>query len=195
MLVLALLLAQMVPAPMPTDDAPSAFACTFASALAGAHCVYEAAAGPGTARDNGKLAAEAGLRACTGESRGDESLRKECEKAVADASLSRACGIARRLADEQGRLTEDAGDCVEALRAAVARTTRAAAIALDCCRCLSEARCKVPANQCRRELADLTPGAALQSCLSHACAETCAFSSQPAPEKPQKAPLEPGDKI
>jgi hypothetical protein len=186
MLLLALLLAQPIPPPMPVDEEPSALACTFQTALAGSHCVYEAAAAPGAAKANSKLAADAGLRSCAVESRGEDALRKDCEKAVADASLGPTCAIAARLADDKGRLTEQAADCVEAVREAVGRTTRAAAISLECCNCLSAARCAVSGSQCRRELADLAPGAALKSCLARSCQDACAFAAPPAAGKAGK---------
>ncbi len=188
MILLALLLAQALPPPMAVDDEPSALACTFDSAVGGSKCVYEAASGPGVARDNSKAAADAGLRACAVAARRDDGLRKDCEKAVAEASLGLRCAVASRLADDQGRLTAQAQGCVESVRAAISRTSRAAAIALDCCKCLGESRCGVPAAQCRRELADLMPGAPLKSCLAKSCAETCSFASPPPAEKAQNAP-------
>src|SRR5260370_29552445 len=175
MLLLALLLAQQVPPPMAVDEAPSALACTFEAASGGSNCLYEAASGPGARRDNSKAAADAGLRACALEAPRDEGLRKDCEKAVAEASLGGKCALAVRLADERGRLTAQAQGCVEAVRLAVAQTARAAAISLDCCKCLGESRCTVGASQCRRELADLIPGAAPGACLPKACQHPCAL--------------------
>ena len=188
MLLLALLLAQPVPAPLTQDEEPSALACTFEAALGGATCLYEASSAPGAPRDNSQAAADAGLRACLSAARGDAGLRKDCEKAVAEASLGAACAVAARLADARGRLTAEASGCVEVLRAAVARTFRAAALSGDCCRCLAESRCAVAASQCRRELADLAPGAALQSCMSRSCRDSCAFSAPPLPARSPAAP-------
>ena len=179
MLLFALLLAQPVPAPVPVKEEPSAFACTFEAALSGAKCLYEASSMPGAPQDNSQAAANAGQRACVAVAGRDEGLRKECDNAVAEASLSAACALTVRLADAQGRLTFEARGCVEAVREAVARTSRAAALSGDCCRCLGESHCPVPASQCRRELADLMPGAALQSCMSRACRDTGAFSAPP----------------
>ena len=188
MLFLTLLLAQSMPAPAPLDDEPSALACTFEAALGGAKCLYEASSAPGAPRDNSQVAAEAGLRACGPAANRDEGLRKECEKAVAEASLGAKCALAARLADARGRLTIEARGCVEVVREAVSRTSRAAALSGDCCKCLGEARCAVPASQCRRELADLMPGAALQSCMSRSCRDSCAFS---APTLPIRSPAAP----
>ena len=188
MLLLALLLAQSIPAPMPVDDEPSALACTFEAALGGARCLFEASSAPGLPRDNSQVAADAGLRACAAVSNRDEGLRKECEKAVAEASLGAKCSVAARLADSRGRLTVEARGCVEAVREAVSRTARAAALPGDCCKCLGAARCAVPATQCRRELADLVPGAALQSCMSRSCRDACAFSAEPLPARSPAAP-------
>jgi hypothetical protein len=196
MLLLTLLLAQAVPPPMAVDDRPSAFACTFEAVLGGSKCIYEAAAGPADARDNSKAASDAGLRACAVEARRHEDLRKECENAVAEASLGAKCAIARRLVDQQGRLTAEAQGCVEAVREAVGRSARAAALSLDCCKCLGESRCGVPGPQCRRELADLMPGAALKSCLAKSCQDTCSFAAPPVPAKAQNAaPENRADKI
>lgn len=187
---LALLLAQPVPPPMPVDEEPSALACTFDAALRGADCLYEARSGPGEARDNSKAAAEAGLRACAAEARRDEALRKDCEKGVAEASLGPRCAISARIADQKGRLTAQAGGCVEAVRLVISRTVRAAA-QLGCCRCLAESRCAVSGGQCRSELADLMPGPALRSCLARSCQEPCAFSAPPANPPPEKTPAAP----
>lgn len=196
MLLLALLLAQSIPAPMPSDEEPSALACTFAAALGGAKCLYEASSAPGAPRDNSQAAADAGLRACLVAANRDEGLRKDCEKAVAEASLGAMCALPARLADAQGRLTAEARGCVEAVREAVARISRAAALSGDCCRCLGAARCAVPASQCRRELADLMPGAGLQSCMARSCRDACAFSAPPLPVRsPAAAPPTQADKI
>lgn len=201
MLLLALLLAQALPAPMPVpmpvDDEPSALACTFEAALGGARCLYEAASAPGTPRANSQAAADAGLLACLAAAGRDAGLRQECETAVAEASLGARCALSARLADDRGLLTVEARGCVEAVREAVARTSRAAALSGDCCKCLGESRCTVSASQCRRELADLSPGAALRSCMARSCAAACAFS---APSVPTAAPVskpapDPTDKI
>ncbi len=193
LLALLVLLAQEglpdVPPPMAVDEEPSAAACTFAAVLRGAACLYEASSGPGEARDNSRAAAEAGQRACAVEARRDEGLRKDCEQAVAEASLSPRCALSSRLADAQGRLTPQAQACAELLRAAVSRTSRAASLSLGCCSCLAEARCPVAPSQCKRELADLMPGAALRSCLQKACQEACSFAAparapEPQPELP-----------
>ncbi|TMA24414.1 MAG: hypothetical protein E6J88_11000 [Deltaproteobacteria bacterium] len=178
LLALALLLVQAE---------PSGFACTFETAIGGSRCIYEAESAPGDARDNSKSAADAGLRACTAAARRDESLRKDCEKAVAEASLGPRCSVAPRLADAQGRLTAQAQGCVEALRQAIARTSRAAALSLECCKCLGDSRCAVGASQCKSELADLMPGPALKSCLAKSCQDACAFLA-PARETPPPPP-------
>jgi hypothetical protein len=196
MLLFALLLvAQAVPPRMPVDAEPSAFACTFDVALSGARCIYEAAPGPKGASDNSKAAADAGVAACAAAARRDEALRKDCEKSVADASLG-ACALSSRLADAQGRLTPQARGCVEAVREVIARTSRAAALSLGCCKCLGESRCAVPASQCKSELADLMPGAALTSCLSKSCPDACSFAA-PLPAKSSASPPaeNPADKI
>ena len=166
---------------------PSAFACTFDSAIGGAKCLYEADAAPADARDNSESAAAAGAKACAAAARRDESLRKDCERAVAEASLGPRCALSTRLSDPLGRLTAQARACVEALREAVARTSRAAAISLECCNCLAQARCSVGASQCKSELADLMPGPALKSCIARSCTDACAFVA------PAREPSEPSD--
>ena len=176
----------------------SPFACTFASALAGEKCTYEGDGAEGDARANSKLAAEAGLKACAAAARKDDALRKDCENAVAEAALGPRCALAVRLADPDGALTPDAAGCVEAVRVAVSRTSRAAAVALDCCKCLAAERCAVPASQCKSELADLMPGAALQKCLVKSCSDSCAFvvsPREPPAAKPDPIPLDPPYKI
>lgn len=191
MLLLALLLAQATPPPLAADQEPSALACTFATALGGEKCLYEISSAPGDPRDSSQLAADAGLRACAAAAGRDEGLRKDCGKAVAEASLGERCALATRLADAQGRLTLEARGCVEAVREAVARTSRAAALSGDCCKCLGTSRCAVSGSQCRHELADLMPGAALRSCMAKSCSDACAFSAPPVPaQAPATAPVQ-----
>jgi hypothetical protein len=195
LLVAALLLAQEglppVPPRMPVDEEPSAAACTFEIALQGAHCTYEAASASADPRDGSGAALEAGRQACAPAAHGDAGLRKECERAVAEASASEKCASRSRLADSRGRLTPDAQACAEMLREEIARTSRAATLSPGCCSCLAESRCAVPVTQCKREIADLMPGAALRACLAKSCHDTCSFStpSAPAPRPvPEEAP-------
>lgn len=194
-LLLLLLLAQQglpeVPPRMEVDQEPSAAACTFDGVLSGATCLYEASGGPGEARDNSRAAAEAGQRACVATAGRDEALRRDCEKAVAEVSLSPSCALSSRLADGEGRLTPQAQACAQHLREAVAHTSRAAALSLGCCGCLAEARCSVSTSLCRHELADLMPGPALRSCLQKSCPDACAFAAPGrAPEPQQELPPE-----
>ena len=191
LVALLILLAQEglppVPPRMLVDEDPSAMACTFELALRGGSCAYEATSRSVDPRDNSGTAAEAGQRACAGESRRDEGLRRDCEKAVAEVALSPKCAIGVRLADEQGRLTPQAQACAEQLRQAISRTSRGAALSLTCCSCLAESRCSVSASQCKRELADLIPGAALKSCMAKSCQDACAFTT-PAKASPAPGP-------
>ena len=76
-------------------------------------------------------------------------------------------------------LTPQAQECAELLREEISRTSRAATLSAACCACLSESRCSVAAVQCRRELADLVPGAALRSCLEKSCHDPCSFAVPP----------------
>src|SRR5436853_7616284 len=107
LVALLILLAQEglppVPPRMPVDEEPSAMACTFELALRGGSCAYEATSRSVDPRDNSGTAAEAGQRACAGESRRDEGLRRDCEKAVAEVALSPQCANAVRHAGEPGR--------------------------------------------------------------------------------------------
>src|SRR5918911_5295512 len=95
LLAAAFLLAQeglpAVPPRMPVDDEPSAAACTFAVALRGDSCTYEGRAAAADPRDNSGSALDAGREACASAARGDAGLRKECERAVAEASASDKC--------------------------------------------------------------------------------------------------------
>src|SRR5438105_15478581 len=126
LLALLFLIAQAglpkVPPPMPVDEEPTAFACTFASAVLGGACTYEAPRGPGDARENSRLAAQAGAAECSSMSRGDADIRKDCESAVAEVSLSSKCALRSRLADPNGNLTADAPDCVAAPQAVLQHT-------------------------------------------------------------------------
>lgn len=106
---------------LPAANEPSALACTFASALRGQSCVYEAQPGGADPRDNSAAASEAGAAACAGAAKSAD-LRKKCERGVAEASLSPKCALQARLADPQGRLTADAAACVGALRAVISQT-------------------------------------------------------------------------
>lgn len=194
LLAVILLLAQEalppVPPRMPIDEEPSAAACTFETALRGMHCTYEASASAADPRDNSGSVVEAGRLACAEAAHGDAGLRKECERAVALASASEQCAIRWRLSDARGRLTPQAQGCAEILREEISRTSLAATLPVECCACLAQSRCTVPSTQCRRELADLTPGAALHSCLAKSCADACSFAA-PARSQPDEAPAVP----
>ena len=186
-MLLALLLAQA-----------TSFACTFESALAGQKCLYEGASEAGNAQDNSQIAAAVGARGCAAAAGRDQGLRKDCEKAVAEASLGESCALKMRLADDDGLLTPEAPACVEAIRAAIARTSRAAALSGECCSCLAQSKCAVPDAQCKLEIADLSPGAMLQSCLARSCSDACAFVAPAAPPPPppvRKSSSKPAEKI
>ena len=101
---------------LPAADEPSAMACTFEIALRGKSCVYEAAARDADPRDNSAAASEAGSAECARLAKKPER-RKQCEREVAEASLSAACALKTRLSDPDGRLTREAAGCVGALRA------------------------------------------------------------------------------
>ncbi|HYS09348.1 MAG TPA: hypothetical protein VEP66_11405 [Myxococcales bacterium] len=198
LLALVLLLAQEglpdVPPRMPIDEEPSAAACTFPIALRGDNCAYEAGSAPADPIDNAAAASDAGRQACAKAARGDNGLRKECENAVVEASASHQCAIHARLVDPRGRLTRDSQECVELLRQEISRTSRAATLSTNCCSCLAESRCSVGATQCKRELADLAPSAALRSCLSRSCSDACSFAAptRPLPEdSPAAVPDDP----
>lgn len=197
LVALILLLAQEglppVPPRMPVDEEPSAAACTFESALRGVACTFEAASGPADPRDSSGAALEAGREACGPAAHGDAGLRKECERAVAEVSATDKCASRSRLADDRGRLTPQAHDCAELLRQEIARTSRAATLSPGCCACLAEARCAVPTTQCKRELADLMPGAALRSCLAKSCHGTCSFAAPSGAAKEEEPPTLPED--
>jgi len=188
---LILLLAQEglppVPPRMPVDEEPSAAACTFEIALRGAPCTFEGRPAEADPRDNSGSALEAGRTACAPAAEGDAGLRKACERAVAEASASDSCAIRVRLADPRGYLTPQAQECAELLRQEVSRTSRAALLGADCCACLEQSRCSVAPAQCKRELADLVPGAALRSCLEKSCHDSCSFAA-PARPPPEEAP-------
>lgn len=162
----------------------TSFACTFDAALSGQKCLYEGQSEPGNAQDNSQIAAAVGARGCAAAAGRDEALRKDCEKAVAEASLGAACALRMRLADDDGNLTPQASDCVEALRDAIARTSRAATLSGECCTCVAQAKCAVPALQCKKEIGELSPGAALQSCIARSCSDACAFVAPPAAPPP-----------
>jgi hypothetical protein len=191
LLALTLLLAQEwlpdVPPRMPVDEGRSAAACTFAAALRGAPCTYEASSAPADPRDNAGAAVEAGQKACAVAAHGDAGLRTECERTVASLSASDHCALRSRLADARGYLTQEAQGCAELLRQEISRTSRAATLSPGCCACLAEWRCSVGASQCKRELADLMPSAALRSCLSKSCSDVCSFIA-PARNAPEENP-------
>ena len=193
-LALILLLAQEglppVPPRMPVDEEPSAAACTFAAALRGDPCTYEATRAPGDPLDNVAAASDAARQACAAAAPNDAVLRRECESAVVEASASERCAIRSRLVDVRGRLTHDAQDCAELLRHEISRTVFAGVLSGSCCTCLAESRCSVPAAQCKRELADMAPSGTLRSCLARSCSDACSFAApaRPAPEDQRVVP-------
>jgi hypothetical protein len=199
LLALILLLAQEglpdVPPRMPVDEDPSAAACTFATALRGDACAYEAASAPADPLDNAAVASDAGRQACARAAQRDAGLRRECESAMVEASASERCAIHARLSDPRGRLTRDAQECVELLRQEISRTARAATLSPACCSCLAESRCSVGASQCKRELADLAPSAALRSCLARSCSDACSFTAPARPAAPEETPPVPSDDL
>ncbi|PYR87644.1 MAG: hypothetical protein DMF84_31105 [Acidobacteria bacterium] len=111
-----------------------------------------------------------------------------CEDDIARIALEQ-CTLEGRvaLADDEGRVVASAAPCVEELARALSRTRTMAGVALACCRCLAQSRCAVSGPQCTRELADFSPGRALQSCLESSCQETCS-SVRPEPAAPPPPP-------
>src|SRR5438067_5886233 len=189
------------PPRMPADDSPTHYACTLERLLRGERCTYEFDPTPGArsesvARDNSQAAAVA-ARVCSAaatpqdEHRPDGTLRKMCEDEVARGSLD-GCTLDGRmpLKDADGRVSSAAQECAESLGHVLARTQTVAAFSLPCCRCLSEASCSVAALQCNREIVDLTPSEALQSCLDKSCQSSCSSAQRPDPF-PALPPLPP----
>jgi hypothetical protein len=189
------------PPRMPVDDSPTHYACTLERLLRGQRCTYEFTPKPvarsdSVARDNSQAAAAA-ARFCSAaatpqdEHRPDGTLRKMCEDDVARVSLD-GCTLDGRfpLQDAQGRVAMDAQECAESLGHVLARTQTMAAFSLPCCRCLSASSCSVPSPECNREMVDLTPSDALQSCLDKSCESSCAVAHRPDPF-PALPPLPP----
>jgi hypothetical protein len=192
------------PPRMPYDDTPTHYACTMERLLRGERCTYEFDPKPGehsdsVARGNSQAAAVA-ARFCPAaatpldEHRPDGTLNKMCEDEVAAVSLV-DCTLDGRipLSDSQGHVASAAQDCAESLGHVLARTQTMAAFSLSCCRCLSDSSCSVPALQCNREIVDLSPSDALQSCLEKSCDSACSVThrSQPFPVPPPLPPLPP----
>ena len=171
------------------DDQPTAFACTIEKLARGERCTFEGmfeAASGSQGADNSKVAAGA-ARGCAAQ---DETVRKECESGVAEASLSPKCTLAgkSRLADDKGFLTPAAAACGSALRAVFERTVRMSRVSSACCKCLARSSCGVQPAQCNRELSELSPGTALTACLSRMCTDACAFVA-PAPADTPPPPV------
>jgi len=187
------------PAPpprMPADETPTHYACTLERLFRGDRCTFEFAPVPGApsealARENSDAAAAA-ARFCReaatprDEHRADPTLRKMCEDEVARVALD-GCTLEGRipLRDAHGRVATAAGECADSLGQVLARTRTMAGFSLGCCRCLADARCEVSAPQCNREMVELSPGDALQSCLDKSCKSSC---SAPHREDPLPAP-------
>ena len=74
---------------------------------------------PGSEVATSESAARAGSKECAVESRGDEGLRKECERAVAEVSLGDLCALHSRLVDPRGRLTRARVPEADALHASL----------------------------------------------------------------------------
>lgn len=201
MLLFALLLAQAslppVPPRMATDDEITALACTFESALRGERCVYEGRPAPGDPRDNSAAVLDAALPQCAPQAMGDADLRKDCESAVAEAGHSTKCARRVRLADATGHLTPDAAACVDAVSEALRRARTAANISRECCACVAESACKVGPAQCKREVSELKPGAALSACLARSTCAACGFvmpAEKPTPPPAQETVASDADK-
>src|SRR5467141_5363989 len=170
------------------------FKCDWSSDVCSSDlCAYEASSAPADPSDNAGAVLDAGREACASAAHGDSGLRRECERALADLGASEHCALRSRLADGRGRLTHEAQGCAELLRQEISRTSRAATLSPGCCRCLAESRCAVGVAQCKRELADLMPSAALRSCLSRSCSDVCSFAvpARSAPE--ETSPAGPAD--
>jgi hypothetical protein len=196
--------AEGLPAPpprMPVDETPTHYACTLERLFGGERCTFEFTPVPGApsealARDNSQAAAVA-ARFCAeaatprDEQRPEPILRKTCEDEVARVALD-GCSFEGRipLRDAQGRVAAAAGECADALGQVLARTRTMAGFSLGCCRCLAEARCEVPALQCNREMVDLSPGDALQTCLEKSCKSSCSalHREDPLPAPPPLPP-------
>lgn len=189
------------PARMPADETPTHYACTLEALLEGARCTYEFSPAPGApsdsvARDNAQAAAIA-ARYCKeaatpiDEHRPDAALRKMCEDEVARVALD-GCSFEGRipLRDARGRVAAAASECADSLGHVLARTRTMAGFSLECCRCLAEAHCDVAAPQCNREMVDLSPGGALQSCLDKSCKSSCSAVQRQDP-LPAPPPLPP----
>jgi hypothetical protein len=181
-----------VPQRMETDDAPTAHACTFSRAIRGDDCTFEGLSShDGDVRANADAVSRAGATACAEAEHQDAALRAQCEREVAGISERMPCARSERLTDEQGFLTAEAEGCVEELRAAVARIGRISSLSRSCCACLAESRCSIGENQCRSELADLSPQAGLRACLSRSCEAACSVFAPSLPGKEKEPDPEP----
>jgi len=188
------------PPRMPVDDRPTPFACNLERLLKGERCTFEFDPAPGSgaeprAHENSRHAARASRSCAEAATRPDElqpdaMLRKMCEDDIARIALDEQCTLGGRMpfADDDGRLVASAAPCVEELARALSRTRTMASVALACCRCLAHSRCAVSAPQCNRELADFSPGDALQSCLESSCQETCSSVRRSEPAAPPPPP-------
>jgi len=189
------------PPRMPVDERTTPFACNLDRLLKGERCTFEFDPSPrapneSLARENSRQASQAARSCAEAATRPedlgpDATLRKMCEDDIARIALEQ-CTLDGRVAfaDDDGRVVATAAPCVEELARALSRTRTMAGVALDCCRCLAHSRCGVSAPQCNRELADFSPGEALQSCLQSSCQETCSSvrpERRAVPEPPSKA--------
>jgi hypothetical protein len=208
------------PAPpprMPADETPTHYACTLERLFRGDRCTFEftpvaGAPSEAVARENSEAAAGA-ARFCReaatpgDEHRADPTLRKMCEDEVARVALD-GCTLEGRipLRDAHGRVATAAGDCADSLGQVLARTRTMAGFSLGCCRCLASAQCEVSAQQCNREMVELSPGDALQSCLDKSCKSSCVAPQHedplpappplpPPPRRARKAGAQPALKI
>jgi hypothetical protein len=173
------------------EPPPTAFACTLERAILGKKCTYEGDPGPAEGAANAKAANDAAVRACAAAAKSSE-MRKACLEEAAQIARSAACTTKSRLVDDEGHATRDAVECVESLRDVIARTERRTVFSEGCCLCLAKAGCGVARNQCRDEMAELSPGAALKKCLARACNETCVMNEDVRDEEPPRsAPRKP----
>ena len=187
------------PPRMPADETPSHYACTLDRLLRGERCTYEfapapAAATEAVARENARAAAGAAhycIEAATppDEQRPDTTLRKLCEDGIAQVALDQCSLEGRfRLQDAHGSVSSQASECADSLGQVLARTRTMAAVSLGCCRCLSGSHCAVASAQCNREIVEIAPSNALQSCLDTSCKSACSIAQREDPLKPGAHP-------
>lgn len=184
---------------------PSSWACDAATMADGKRCIFDADATEAVgspdavAKQNVKLAKAAGDAACLEASRVkgkvDAQSLKLCKKSIEGALESCTLNGKASVTDAKGRFTEEGHDCYTRLSGVVSSTRTVAALAPDCCACLTQNKCAPSADACYAQILQGRTDDKWQDCMKGTCGATCSDYVRPEPTKgpvlPALPPLPP----